>query len=333
MLEGKIVNIRKMEQILKEYFENGTGTPTIGIKHGINPTTIQKWLGGKHRKNEVNFLMKKNNWRLNKKLRKKVFSNGHKIRGLNRRKEILSGFNKEMAYMFGAIIGDGSVSEDGISFNLWDNNFVKECLKNGERAFHIKGMFKISYWKGYKTKYYTLNFYSRNLRDFFRKFKKSTKFWLIPQQIKNNTQLKINFLKGFFDAEGCVVFSLLKYKNKTYKRCYISCSSTSLGGLKQISALLNNLKIYHGFYSYKNNYEYRITIYRESLERFNILIGFRVEKFNLRLNSYLKEVMNNGRTKIFNPRHRKVNELNFNPINDRIRCEHIPININRNNES
>jgi intein-encoded DNA endonuclease-like protein len=313
----------EMEQILMEYFENKIGTPTIGKKYNISPITIQEWLRGDNRKNEVNFLMKKNNWVLNKSLKKEIFLNGHKVRGLNRRKLLLFKFNKKMAYMFGAIFGDGSVSEDGISFNLWDYNFAKECLKNGEGGFHIKCMFKISYCKNNKTKYYRVNFYSRNLRDLFKKYKKSTQDWFIPKEINNN-KLKINFLKGFFDAEGCAVLNKRKYKDSIYKRFYVSCSSTSLNGLKQVSNLLNDLKIHHGFYSCKNNYEYRIVIYRKSLERFNNMIGFRIEKFNFRLNSYLKEVMNNGGT--FNPRHRKVN---LNPINNRIRCECIPIDCHR----
>jgi len=326
--KSKISN-ETMEKILKGYFEDKKGTPQLGKKYNVSSSIIQHWLNGQNRKKVVYFLMKKHNWFLNKELRKEILLNGHKIRGLNRRIKILLNFNKEMAYMFGAIFGDGHVSEDGISFDLWDNNFAKECLKNGEKAFHIKCMFKNSYWKGYKTKYYRVNFYSKNLRDFFKNYKKSTQDWVIPKEIKNNNKFKINFLKGFFDAEGCAVLNRRKYKNSVYKRFYVSCSSTSLNGLKQVSNILNDLKIYHGFYSYKNNYEYRITIYKKSLERFNNMIGFRVEKFNFRLNSYLKEVINNG-NKTFNPRHRKVNELKtLNPINNRVRCKFIPTCSNR----
>jgi hypothetical protein len=109
--------------------------------------------------------------------------------------------------------------------------------------------------------------------------------------VKNLDGLKLG--QGWnIDAEGCVVFSPIKYKEKTYLRCYINCSSTNSIGLKQVSKLLDDSGIKYGIYSYRNNYEWRITIKSESISKFNDLIGFSTEPNNLRLKLFTGGVRN-----------------------------------------
>lgn len=278
--------LKNLEQILEDYFERYLGCNRIAKKYKINRTTISKWLELKNRREEVLEIIKRRKWNLSL-AKENVGKEGIKVRALKRRKKIKTKFTPEMAYFLGAVIGDGTVSKNSVELNLWDFNFPKECLNKGEKALGIKGSLKSAIDENMK-RYYRVRFDSIEAVNFIRKFKKSTREWSVPKEILDSTSVKPHFLKGFFDAEGWVALSPLRYKEKIYLRCYVSCSSTNSRGLKQISKLLQDLGIKHGIYSYKNNYEWRITVKSESIRKFRDLIGFSTEPNNSRLNSFIK---------------------------------------------
>ena len=94
--------------------------------------------------------------------------------------------------------------------------------------------------------------------------------WSIPKFVMDgNKNIKIGFIKGFFDGDGSVDFT----KNKTPR---IRIPSTNLMGLKQIKIVLNKLKIesnFNGPYKRENRKDgYEILLKKKSIERFIKLI-------------------------------------------------------------
>jgi len=80
------VPVIQFREILESYFERNEGTTTLAKKYGINPTTIQKWLSGENRSEEVKALMKLKNWNLSE-TRTTIQRKAAKLRGLNSEKK------------------------------------------------------------------------------------------------------------------------------------------------------------------------------------------------------------------------------------------------------
>lgn len=104
-------------------------------------------------------------------------------------------------------------------------------------------------------------------KDILELGKVGTYDWEIP--IASNNKQKRIWIRAFADCDGTVY-------NKNYNR-YMAIDSMNLKGLKEISEVLNKLKIKNSIYcvKYKSVVSYRLRIYRkENLMKFNKLIGF-----------------------------------------------------------
>ncbi len=120
-------------------------------------------------------------------------------------------------------------------------------------------------------------------RDIIRDLIKCSNYgclkWSIPKEIKNNTNLAIRFLYGYFEGDGC------SRENK------IVFSSSNFNGLKQVRTLLDKLSINNtlqGPYFRKNREpEYFVYIKRDSWDRF-----FNIIKPNSKLHPTIMRLQN-----------------------------------------
>ena len=105
-----------------------------------------------------------------------------------------------------------------------------------------------------------------NLFKFFGAGK--SKEWFIPIEILSaSNEIKSQWLKAFFDDEA--------YISRTQKRIVLNI--VNYKGLKQIQSLLTDLGIIsrlNGPYYHKKFYSYHLTIYKNHLYKYYILIGF-----------------------------------------------------------
>ena len=105
--------------------------------------------------------------------------------------------------------------------------------------------------------------------------------WSVPACVKNACDsVKGAYLRGFFDAEGTVFFSLgIGTKGKHHHT--VAASSANRDALLQVAGLLGELGITHGFYDTKAEVQgeirtyYKVQIHRRaSLHRFADTVGF-----------------------------------------------------------
>jgi len=104
-------------------------------------------------------------------------------------------------------------------------------------------------------------------RDILKLGKVWSANWEIPKNI--NKKQKAIWIRAFADGEGTVY-------NKNYNR-YVAIDSINLQGLREISEILKDFKIYNKIYTikYKGNTSYRLKISKqENMIRFNSIIGF-----------------------------------------------------------
>jgi len=251
----------------------------IAKKIGISPTTAQFWI---------------------KTARKPRFIYGKRIeKKLDIQSKKLS---PELAYIYGVLVGDGSISKEKgtyrIILNVTDKDFADKFSKILKKWSKMKPSIKErDIFYNHRTKYgnlikghshlYVVRLDSKQVGEFIlNRLKCKTFEWEVPQDVLESKNKKIicNFLKGFFDSEGYVVFS----GNSRRIEAEVSC----LKGLSGIQKLLKRIdtesKILQGEkQKIQHSYILRV-IKRRDLEKFAKQINFSILRKKSRFEKLLK---------------------------------------------
>jgi DNA gyrase/topoisomerase IV subunit A len=193
---------------------------------------------------------------------------------------------KDFAYVFGSLLGDGSIKcyeketyrTSRILFRVIDKDFANSVKNSMDKCFRERERIKFTY--------------DKNRNDYVIRFahKKICK-WLLFYNIKNmlkyNEKIKISFLRGLYDAEGCVN---IKNKNGFKVINYISFTNTNKKILKVTSEILKELRIEHSickkWQREEKNFKKCYVIYicgKQNFIKFYKKIGFNIKRKDERL--------------------------------------------------
>ena len=176
-------------------------------------------------------------------------------------------YSPEVCYIYGVILGDGTLGKDYFSLGSIDKEFA-EKFRNEVKKWCNK-VSKI-YWY---TDEYVISYWSINLANFLKILK-------IRDILKLSSNYKIQFLKGLFDSDG----SMSKCGRVDFDNCNKEI-------IDIVSQLLEELKITHSvrisikkgtktnFGVYKKDL-YQIHIFKESLSSFAKHINFIMSRKN-----------------------------------------------------
>lgn len=171
----------------------------------------------------------------------------------------------------GFLAGDGSVKIRNMgTYNKYEVDFFpddKVMLRTYNQ--YIKKVYNKQPTIGRRDNVYTARFTSRAIvEDLISQAKFGIKKWEIPFRLLSNSKSKRCWIKAFFSAEGYVNKSTIKVQTVNKK------------GMLQLSNLLKELLINHGFYNYKPKYKNHSEVYiirinqKEARRRFYKEIGF-----------------------------------------------------------
>lgn len=209
----------------------------------------------------------------------------------------------ELAYIYGVLVGGGSIENRNrtyrINLNVVDKEFAENFSKKLKKWSGMEpSMSERTVFSNHKTKYnklirgvshfFVVRLASKQVINFLqRKIKNGTYKWRVPEDVINSNDEDIicNFLKGFFDSEGCVIHS-----NRTRR---VEAFSVNKEGLDQIQILLEKIYIKSRNLQTEEQklmgaYTLRISK-RTNLEKFekvNFIINRKREKFENLLKSY-----------------------------------------------
>ena len=219
------------------------------------------------------------------------FIKGHKV-PKKIRKKIGEGIAKkvkelkvtpEMAYIMGAIKGDGLITRWNIRLEVNDKDFIEEFKKNVEKWISIKC--KI-YQLNTSTKYQA---YVRSVKvaNYLRNFN-------YKNLINYCSKIKAMFLRGIYDSEGSVsvkakgifLFNnnehLLSFCKKLLAKLKIETTP-----IRICSKIGKEVMFKDRSYIRKNN-THQLSIYgKENIKRFNEVIGFSIDRKNIQVNKIL----------------------------------------------
>jgi len=190
---------------------------------------------------------------------------------------------RELSYLFGYFLGDGSYHRDGIRFTIFKENHemihkLNRILKN---LFGKEG--KIIYSS--ERRIYELSFMSVEIKQWFRFLGINKKGMRVPLIIRKSSGENIcSFLRGLFDSDGCI-----------NNRGYISLTSSSKKFINQLQVILLNIgvpanKVVLENKKYKNAFQLFVTT-RIGLRNFIEQIGFNVNYKKKRLKELAIEKM------------------------------------------
>ena len=160
-------------------------------------------------------------------------------------------FNEDCAYLFGVLLGDGS-----INIRVEKGDYEIKCVGNpkDEKEYYldvIAPLFTEKFGKKVVPKYhdkkttYGIRTWSKEIVSYLitKQIPSGVKYTKlkIPKIIGTNRKLKIAFIQGLFDTDGCCSIK------KQGKQTCISCSSKSSRFMSEVSKELRNL----GFHPYE----------------------------------------------------------------------------------
>lgn len=200
--------------------------------------------------------------------------------------------NAKLAYLLGAIYGDGCFIKDGkLAFGSTDKEFTEQISNIVRELFNIelnirkiKLSLKNPNWKDF------FEFRSRRLFKLLSEFNPKSTTTIVPDFIENgNLEVKSAFLRGYFDAEGNVNLSTIKRKDRgiseTSRR--VRCYSNDIPMLKKISNLLNQLGIKSSIFRGKKENFYVCIWNYQSIKKFYEMVGFVIKRKQAALISIL----------------------------------------------
>lgn len=226
--------------------------------------------------------------------------------------------DEQIAYLIGAIMGDGSYSTADIctrprfSFTSSDKDFalliqqlVSELFDVNMNIYHCELSKKNPNWRDcYKM---CSRILYKNLSLYLPDHKVLPKFI-----VEGTLKIKAAFISGFFDAEGGVSIGWIKSRKAVDRRIY--CYNNEISILKTIQNYLNDIDIKGFIIADQNCYALNIwgfsscTIFRRD-------IGFKIErkkdKLNKLIDSY-KSIHIRGNEMIYNMVINLANDANDN---------------------
>jgi len=161
--------------------------------------------------------------------------------------------SSSLAYIYGVLVGDGYIENScrihRICLNVTDKDFAEKFRINLEAWSDMKpSISERTVIHNHKTKYgklikgvshmFVVRLTSKQAVEFLlTKIKCKTYDWNVPEDISNCSDEEIicNFLKGFFDSEGCVI-----YNNRNRR---VEAFSVNKNGIENIEILLEKIKI------------------------------------------------------------------------------------------
>lgn len=178
----------------------------------------------------------------------------------------------EKIYLLGLIKGDGCVSKTHkpygyrVSLNSIDKEiilkFIDCCNKIGIKTWNIHERIRNSkptYYIGFSNKYFWYWYHSLTTKD-------------IEKLVTKNKKTMIEFIKGFYDAEGCLTLR----KSGKYINARLCFSNNDKEIIDLISRLLNKLNIkVSTITKYQKNYDLYICD-TDMIKRWIKLIGFSI---------------------------------------------------------
>lgn len=187
----------------------------------------------------------------------------------------------DLAYFIGLFIGDGFTNTyqryyiiqftgdkrtEDVFYRDYFSNVVKKLFNLIPKIRHNK------LGNGLRFNLYSRDLFNLLTKRFKIKAGRKSHTVLVPEEILGSSKdIKSAFLRGIYDAEGCVFID----KRKTYKIPYvrIELHMCNLSLLRQLLSLLEELGIKSTLGTSKNNL--RVTIYTEEMvKRFIKEVGF-----------------------------------------------------------
>jgi len=217
---------------------------------------------------------------------KEIFDNGRKkaINIMQKKADsfdIFMPLNHELAYFLGLFIGDGFTNKYRSHYIIqftgdkrYELSFYKNLISNySMNLFNLTPLIQ----EDKHGNFLRFNLYSKQLfKMITQRFNisagRKSRTVLIPREILSSNPKNIfAFLRGLYDAEGCVFFDKRLVYNKPYVRIELHMCNLLL--LKQVYNLLKNFGINSTLGTSKDNL--RVTIYTEEMvKKFINKIGF-----------------------------------------------------------
>lgn len=192
--------------------------------------------------------------------------------------------NKELAYVLGTLISDGSFNKDkfGVSLIVKDKDYIDYFYNCFNKIFNVKRKNNIPLKTTDGRWRYSVNQKEINNSLFPVLGDSRTQFWRVPDKIFNASQMIIgSFLSAFFDGDGTV-----------NKGKYLSVHGYSINkqGLVDICKLIKKLKISYCFSKLNRdkNDIYCISIngYNQ-ISKFSKFVKFRIKRKQERIENFL----------------------------------------------
>lgn len=207
---NKIESLNIRTSLIEEY-KLGKSCSFLSKKYKISGNTISKFL----KENGINVINKQNE---QSGLKKDVFS-------------IID--TEEKAYWLGFLYADGNVSSNSNRISIALKESDKEHLEKFKKF--IGGDIKILYKKSVKA--YVISFRCKEMKkDLVLLGCIPNKTWLIDSIPLIENSLKIHFIRGFFDGDGCITYGN-KLKDNRYSVVINIVSNEKM--LQSISNYLN----------------------------------------------------------------------------------------------
>lgn len=175
------------------------------------------------------------------------------------------------AAIYGFLAGDGSVQARnmGSYIKYQIDFFPDDSIMLKTYMGYIKRVYKKIPTIGRRNNMFTVRISSKTIgEDILKEARFGLKTWEVPANLLSNIESKKAWLKAFFSAEGYVNNRVIKIQTVNER------------GMMQVSTLLNEFSIKHGFYHYKpknkNHSETHIIMIsnKEEMRKFYYKIGF-----------------------------------------------------------
>lgn len=191
--------------------------------------------------------------------------------------------DENWGYILGVLYGDGSISNNTIELSVTDKDFVKAFKRAIEKWTDFKIKIHL-YDKEQRKKWtqsdgkdiYDICLTSLIVVGFLKKYN-------ISKIEKTNKKIKIAFLKGMYDSDGCAD----KYQIDLYnlnKKLLLFCEKLLLEfNIKSSMSICIKKGSQNSYGLYKKNL-YSLSIYRrENILKFRDIIGFNIKRKQTKL--------------------------------------------------
>lgn len=123
---------------------------------------------------------------------------------------------KEWGYIFGLVLGDGTISQNTVAVISSKTEIINSFIDVARKLDFKPQKYKIKRKNG--NKQYSAIIFNKHLFEAFRPCKLEDYHFKIPNFVFKNEEAIIGFLQGFFDAEGSV--SIKDRKIVAYSKHY-----------------------------------------------------------------------------------------------------------------